>query len=191
MNHLPLMFFFSGNTRHLLTHFATRIQCESTVKALVHPLKLPVVVTDPSLRPHIFFFVGTKITMGRVARYKKIKACDPFAKGNRRKTIGGETVWGIGDDGRKLKKRSRTAEKLRAQRKKKTKLDKFTDRAFDAPPDDGDEFDMKDLIGSVKKNKNDQVDDEIIRVSIPAAAKYIQADTPPSAKPARANNLQE
>ncbi|GKY96162.1 hypothetical protein MPSEU_000576200 [Mayamaea pseudoterrestris] len=136
--------------------------------------------------------------MGRVARYKKIKACDPFAKGgNKRKTIGGETVWGIGDDGRKAKKRSRTAEKLRAQRKRKTKLDKFTDRAFDAPPADGDEFNMQDLLGSVKKSRSDEPINEIIRVSIPSATNVTHAIndslSTPTQMPTRpaSNNLQE
>lgn len=85
--------------------------------------------------------------MGRVARYKKIKACDPFSRKNRGKinhdTIG---VWGLGDNGRRSRKRSRTAENLRAKRKR-TSVDDF-----DAPPE-ADDFDMADLVGSLKKEK--------------------------------------
>ena len=119
--------------------------------------------------------------MGRVARYKKVKACDPFAKGNRRVTIGGETVWGLGDDGRKAKKRSRTAEKLRTQRKKKSKLDHHVDRAFDAPPDEGDEFDINDMLGSLKKKSTAILENEIIRVSVPVTKSSPTVSTPADA----------
>jgi hypothetical protein len=122
-------------------------------------------------------------TMGRVARYKKVKACDPFSKENKRKSVGGEAVWGLGDDGRKAKKRSRTSEKLRAQRKKKTKLDKFVDREFDAPPGEADEFDMTDLVGSLKKNTN-APESEIIRIS-PSSSSI------PKAPALKASNLED
>jgi hypothetical protein len=119
--------------------------------------------------------------MGRVSRYKKVKSCDPFSKANKRKPVG-EAIWGLGDDGRKPKKRSRTAERLRAQSKKKTKLDKFTDRQFDAPPEDEDEFDMRDLVGSIKKKPVVPVENEIIRVAVPL---------PKIKTPQQASNLDE
>lgn len=65
--------------------------------------------------------------MGRVARYKKVKACykpDSFGQ------------WGFGDDGRKSKKRSRTAERLKKKRK---------DNSFDAVVEDEDDFDLADM----------------------------------------------
>ena len=112
--------------------------------------------------------------MGRVSKYKKIKSCDPFSKKNKGKTAGGGDlvgVWGLGDNGRKQKKRSRTAEKLKAAKNKKNK--KYASSSsnndndlFDLPPTDGDEFDMKDLMGSVKKQKletNDLFQDDKIK----------------------------
>lgn len=89
--------------------------------------------------------------MGRVAKYKKIKACDPYSKKNGGKvdlnTVG---IWGMGDNGRKPKKRSRRAEVLRANKKQKREQD----HGFDLPPSGRrDEFDMKDLEGSVKRQK--------------------------------------
>jgi hypothetical protein len=85
-------------------------------------------------------------TMGRVARYKKVKSCDPFAKG------GGimVDVWGEGNNGRVAKKRSRTSEKLRFNRKRKG-TEEVRD-GFDEPPGE-DEFDMNDLVGSLKKQE--------------------------------------
>jgi hypothetical protein len=90
--------------------------------------------------------------MGRVARYKKIKAFDPYSKENGRRvqldTVG---IWGLGDTGRKPKKRSKTSEKLRARRGKKRKVgehEKEKAGFFDAPPENGDDF---DLVGSLTK----------------------------------------
>lgn len=115
--------------------------------------------------------------MGRVAKYKKIKACDPYSKKNAGKldlsTVG---IWGLGDDGRKKKKRSKTSERLRS---KKIAMQQQTARGnnnknkdgkksknntnnsshpggdgFDLPPDEaGDEFDLRDLTGSVKRQQ--------------------------------------
>jgi len=109
--------------------------------------------------------------MGRVSRYKKVKACDPYAPGRRRGAVERNLekvgIWGLSDDGRKPKKRSRTAERLRVKRKKqKTKTkshqkrddDYDGDVGFDAPPVDGDEFDLQDLVGSVKKDRS--IDEE-------------------------------
>jgi hypothetical protein len=95
--------------------------------------------------------------MGRVSKYKKIKSCDPFSKKNKGKSGGGDLVgvWGLGDNGRKHKKRSRTAEKLKAAKNKKNKKNATNNSngLFDLPPTDGDEFDLSDLMGSVKKQK--------------------------------------
>ena len=89
--------------------------------------------------------------MGRVAKYKKIKSFDPYSKKN-----GGNVdlskvgIWGLGDNGRKGKKRSLRAEKLRMN-KKRRKNDQ--NEGFDLPPSERDEFDMQDLTGSIKKQK--------------------------------------
>jgi hypothetical protein len=99
--------------------------------------------------------------MGRVSKYKKIKACDPFSKRNRGGPKGNAgaidlsivDVWGLGDDGRKQKRRSRTAEKLKAAKFKNKQSMNKNNYFFDLPPSEGDEFDLKDLIGSVKKQK--------------------------------------
>jgi len=96
--------------------------------------------------------------MGRVARYKKIKSFDPFSRQN-----GGNIeydavgVWGLGSDGRKHKKRSKTSERLRAQRKGKKYKGPNEDRAFDIPPSTKDDFDVRDLVGSLKKEKQPRV----------------------------------
>jgi hypothetical protein len=86
--------------------------------------------------------------MGRVARYKKVKSFDPYSKENGgRVQLDNVGIWGLGQVGRKPKKRSKTAEKLRTKRKKL----KSADNGFDAPPEKGDDFDVADLIGSLKK----------------------------------------
>jgi hypothetical protein len=90
--------------------------------------------------------------MGRVSKYKKIKSCDPYSKQNKKHGINLETVgvWGLGDDGRRKKKRSRTAEKLKQKTSKKAKKNSQDDGFFDVPCEK-DEFDLNDLMGSVKK----------------------------------------
>lgn len=87
--------------------------------------------------------------MGRVARYKKIKDADPYSKKNGGKVdLGNVGIWGLGEDGRKAKKRSRRSENLRSSRKKA----RSDDAGFDLPPSGKkDEFDMNDLVGSIKK----------------------------------------
>jgi hypothetical protein len=89
--------------------------------------------------------------MGRVARYKKVKSIDPFSKAR---------TWteGVGDknNARRVKKRSKTAQKLKDQKDKKRKNASkkiYDDGGFDLPPDGKDEFDMADLMGSVKRQK--------------------------------------
>lgn len=91
--------------------------------------------------------------MGRVAKYKKIKACDPYSKKNRGNLdLANVGVWGLGDNGRKAKKRSRKAELMRKKKKRRTS-DDDDDDGFDLPPTNKDEFDLADLVGSVKKEK--------------------------------------
>jgi hypothetical protein len=97
--------------------------------------------------------------MGRVARYKKIKACDPFSKHG----IGMMSfMWGEGDNGQRPKKRSKTSEKLRRSKQprrnkqpladRQSKSDKNMDDYFNLPPiDQKDEFMMEDLVHSVQK----------------------------------------
>jgi hypothetical protein len=99
--------------------------------------------------------------MGRVARYKKVKSVDPFAKAR---------TWtdDVGDANlRRTKKRSKTAQKLKDQKNNKLQrrlrgkeVEKKKrggsngwgdDDGFDLPPDGEDEFDMNDLMGSIKK----------------------------------------
>lgn len=106
--------------------------------------------------------------MGRVSRYKKIKSIDPFAKnGSWKSDVGDITTL------RRIKRRSKTALQLKEQKasksqrrlRGKTKAGEAgtkhsgaggcngwgDDDGYDLPPAGGDEFDMKDLLGSVKK----------------------------------------
>lgn len=108
--------------------------------------------------------------MGRTAKYKKIKAFDPYSKQNGGRinydTVG---IWGFGDNGAKPKKRSRTAERLR-QEKQQRRLKrqkhlgssksinelmggKSNDGLNRPPSDDEDEFDIEDIQGSIKQEK--------------------------------------
>lgn len=81
--------------------------------------------------------------MGRVARYKKVKKSLVTSGGaDYFDTVG---VWGLGESGRKVKKRSRTVLKLRIQREKPT-----TAQEFDVAPE-CDDFDLQDLVGSLKR----------------------------------------
>lgn len=97
--------------------------------------------------------------MGRVAKYKKVKSFDPYSKKNRGNIdLGTVGVWGLGDDGRRAKKRSRKAEQMHERKnkvkgKKKAKNKIIDDGGFDVPPMEKDEFDMSDLLGSVKRRK--------------------------------------
>jgi len=91
--------------------------------------------------------------MGRVARYKKVKSFDPYSKKNGGKVnLNNVGIWGMGEDGRKAKKRSRRCENLRESNGKKKKV---TDDGFDLPPSERDDFDLKDLDGSIKKQKGE------------------------------------
>mmetsp|Transcript_13648 Transcript_13648/g.28614 ORF Transcript_13648/g.28614 Transcript_13648/m.28614 type:complete len:351 (+) Transcript_13648:190-1242(+) len=95
--------------------------------------------------------------MGRVAKYKKVKSFDPYSKKNKGNIdLTSVGVWGLGDNGRKAKKRSLKAKKLHAKKNlNRKKSAGFDDGGFDVPPTEGDEFDMADLVGSIKK-KNDE-----------------------------------
>ena len=93
--------------------------------------------------------------MGRVARYKKIKACDPFAK-----NAGGlmMNAWGEGDNGQRTKKRSLTAQKLQRSKRRNRDSSQDNDNShdgfhFDRPPSGKDDFDIHDLVGSLKPEK--------------------------------------
>jgi hypothetical protein len=115
--------------------------------------------------------------MGRVARYKRIKACDPYSKQNQAarrdsKTLGNvdrstlvvpvstaAVVWGLSGDGRKAKKRSLTAQKLQ-QAKLQRRIAKFKGKASVPDPGslrsfdvayNGDDFNLDDLEGSLKR----------------------------------------
>ncbi|KAL7554339.1 hypothetical protein ACHAWF_018197 [Thalassiosira exigua] len=105
--------------------------------------------------------------MGRVSRYKKVKSIDPFAKNGSWKSDVGDCA-----TLRRTKRKSKTALKLKEQ-----KLNKLRrrgrgkggddgnggrrrgggcngwgdDDGYDLPPEGGDEFDMSDLTGSVRK----------------------------------------
>lgn len=90
--------------------------------------------------------------MGRVAKYKKIKAVDPYSKKNGgRVDLSKVGIWGLGSNGRKVKKRSRRSEQLRASRNAKGR--DIDEGGFDLPPSSRkDDFDLSDLT-SVKKEK--------------------------------------
>ena len=118
--------------------------------------------------------------MGRVAKYKKIKAFDPFSKQNNGKGL--DCIWGFGNNGVKEKKRSRTAEKLHQQKiarrikkkleesssstnannssklalKKKAMMMKMTvDRKPNLPPvEKEDEFDLENIQASLQRQKD-------------------------------------
>lgn len=89
--------------------------------------------------------------MGRLAKYKKIKSCDPFSKknGGRPSMLG---QWGMDDNGRRDKKRSATATALRKNKFKRQNRGGQEEDVFDLPPSGGDEFDLSDLL-RVKKIK--------------------------------------
>jgi hypothetical protein len=115
--------------------------------------------------------------MGRVARYKKVKACDPFSKKNGGRVI--EPMWGMGADGRKPKRISKTVRQIKLQNHKKRRVETHGDTrdAFDAPPQDTDDFDMADLVGSLKKQKPVVLQDEPVASKPSAATVKLAAPT--------------
>jgi len=104
--------------------------------------------------------------MGRLSRYKKIRSIDPFAKnGSWKSDVGDCTTL------KRVKKKSMTATKMKEaknakmQRRMRGKQDEGDkkrggsngfgdDVGYDLPPDGEDEFDINDMVGSVKKQKN-------------------------------------
>lgn len=109
--------------------------------------------------------------MGRVSKYKKVKAVDPFSKQKKGKAAASartsEYVWGMGDNGRKEKKRSLKAQRHQARKLGGGSMSDGRRRAreaagaggFDLPPSGKDEFDLADLMGSVKRQKRPRLDD--------------------------------
>jgi hypothetical protein len=107
--------------------------------------------------------------MGRVARYKKVRSIDPFAKNGSWKSDVGDCA-----TLKRVKKKSKTALKMKEQKlsklKQRTRGKKGDDDiagrrgggsngwgdddGYDLAPDGGDEFDMSDLMGSVKKQRH-------------------------------------
>ena len=95
--------------------------------------------------------------MGRVARYKKVKAFDKLTKNSTHTgRADAEYIWGT-DVGRKEKKRSLTATKLHHQkikRRKTSSSDAGINHRFDlAPHHIKDDFDLHDIFGSVRREK--------------------------------------
>ena len=90
--------------------------------------------------------------MGRVSRYKKVKSIDPFAKNNTWTTDVGP------QQRRNTKRKSKTAQRLKEQKLRQRKgrpgagsNGLYDTGGYDLPPVGGDEFDLRDLVGSVKK----------------------------------------
>lgn len=86
--------------------------------------------------------------MGRVARFKKIRSCDPYSRENRgRVALDRVGVWGLGDSGRKAKKKSLVAQKYQAMKSKRRGKDYASNDDFDLPPNDQeDEFDSTTFV---------------------------------------------
>ena len=123
-----------------------------------------------------FLLHHTEITMGRVAKYKKVKKFDKDHQA-------GEYVWGS-KASTKLKTRSVTAEKHRSKKMKRTEGVR-DDGGFDLPPDK-DDFDIDDLNFVVKKEKKRSADDGLVtpthQTVIPSAP--VVADANANAMPA-------
>ena len=104
--------------------------------------------------------------MGRVAKYKKIKKVDLFSKSNAANTSNpAESIWGIGDNGRKKKKRSKVAQrmherKMKAGGSKQLRASCGAD-GFNIPPEE-DDFDLDDLHGSLKPSKRPRIDEALV-----------------------------
>jgi hypothetical protein len=95
--------------------------------------------------------------MGRVAKYKKVKSFDPYSKKNKGKVnLDNVGIWGFGENGHKEKKKSRRAEMLKSKTKKGKKA---LDAGFDLPPQIKDEFDITDMVGTIKTQKAEKVDE--------------------------------
>ena len=110
--------------------------------------------------------------MGRVAKYKKVKAFD-------KQHQGGEYIWGNAG-GNKTKKRSLTAERHKRRKMKKRGYD-VNQSGFDLPPD-GDDFDLSDLV--VKKQPKQTLDAGLMNGTGTALSSVQQSSTKASASPA-------
>jgi hypothetical protein len=96
--------------------------------------------------------------MGRVAKYKKVKSFDPYSKKNRGKVnLDNVGIWGFGENGHKEKKKSRRAEMLKSKTKKGKKS--IAEEGFDLPPSVKDEFDITDMVGTIKTQKAEKADE--------------------------------
>jgi hypothetical protein len=95
--------------------------------------------------------------MGRVAKYKKVKSFDPYSKKNKGKVnLDNIGIWGLGENGRKEKKKSKRAEMLKSKTKKGKQA---VDAGFDLPPSVKDEFDITDMVGSIKTQKAEKAEE--------------------------------
>eukprot|EP00978_Attheya_sp_CCMP212_P004041 scaffold8672_cov50-Attheya_sp.AAC.7 len=138
--------------------------------------------------------------MGRVSKYKKIKACDTTTRG--KNGAGGGTNpgfaagWGYGNDGRKAKKKSLTAihhQKRKVMEKSKRKQQQEEQQGgggkgnkaghFNAAPPEEDDFDLKDL-STVKQHERQRLDHGLTTVTPTAitpsstSTSAVAADTP-------------
>lgn len=91
--------------------------------------------------------------MGKVARYKKIKACDPFSKSSTKMKSG---LFGFGGEAILDPRRKRSLKKQARRAKKKGILNVDKTGGFDAPPDsDEDDFNLADL-DNIKTSKREK-----------------------------------
>jgi hypothetical protein len=109
--------------------------------------------------------------MGRVSRYRRVKTFDPLGSSSSRSSgrhggrgaaaldLDAVGVWGLGSDGRRPKKVSRTVLKIRAQKEKKSKKNKSTGAklsserrdVLDAAYEGEDDFDLSDPVGTLRR----------------------------------------
>ena len=94
--------------------------------------------------------------MGRVSKYKKVKAFDPYAKRSVKERSGlimSDSSFGVLDSKRKASLKKRARREKRRNGKKKQKLND----GFDLPPKE-DDFDLSDPTLSVRKQKVKRLD---------------------------------
>lgn len=116
--------------------------------------------------------------MGRLSRYKKVKSIDPFAKnGSWKSDVGDCKTLG------RVKRKSKTALKMKEQKMNKQRRMRGKDKdsskknksggsngwgdddGYDLPPDGEDEFDMNDMVGSVRKQR--KKDNPLLEPKVP------------------------
>ena len=120
--------------------------------------------------------------MGRVARYKKVKAFDKLTpKSTHSGRADQEYIWGT-DSGRGKKRNATATQSPQDPKAKRTK--KHTeDTGFDLAPDK-DDFDLNDILGSVQREKKAALDNELkdkSYIQIPSATQISQTETQPAA----------